>query len=63
MSFITYFLSFIQQRFVGWTSYIILNFYASGEMKIARVIPLFKSSDKSLFTNYNRPVSVFTSFL
>ena len=25
------------------------------EMKIARVIPLFKSGDKSLFTNY-RPV-------
>ena len=35
------------------------------EMKIARVIPLFKSDDKSLFTN-DRPVSglpVFSKFL
>ena len=31
------------------------------EMKIARVIPLFKSGDKSLFTNY-RPVSVLQVF-
>ena len=31
------------------------------EMKIARVIPLFKSGDKSLFTNY-RPVSVLPVF-
>ena len=30
-------------------------------MKIARVIPLFKSGDKSLFTNY-RPVSVLPVF-
>ena len=33
----------------------------SQEMKIARVIPLFKSGDKSLFTNY-RPVSVLPVF-
>ena len=31
------------------------------EMKIARVIPLFKSGDKSLLTNY-RPVSVLPVF-
>ena len=31
------------------------------EMKIARVIPIFKSDDQSLFTNY-RPVSVLPSF-
>ena len=31
------------------------------EMKIARVIPLFKSGDNSLFTNY-RPVSVLPVF-
>ena len=31
------------------------------EIKIARVIPLFKSGDKSLFTNY-RPVSVLPVF-
>ena len=31
------------------------------EMKIARVIPVFKSDDQSLFTNY-RPVSVLPSF-
>ena len=30
-------------------------------MKIARVIPLFKTSDLSLFTNY-RPVSVLPAF-
>lgn len=30
-------------------------------MKIARVIPVFKSDDQSLFTNY-RPVSVLPSF-
>ena len=30
-------------------------------MKIARVIPLFKSGDKSLFTNY-RPISVLPVF-
>ena len=33
----------------------------SDEMKIARVIPAFKSDDQSLFTNY-RPVSVLPSF-
>ena len=31
------------------------------QMKIARVIPLFKSGDLSLFTNY-RPVSVLPAF-
>ena len=31
------------------------------EMKIARVIPIFKSDDQSLFTNY-RPISVLPSF-
>ena len=31
------------------------------EMKIARVIPLFKAGDHSLFANY-RPVSVLPSF-
>ena len=31
------------------------------ELKIARVIPLFKSGDRSLFTNY-RPVSVLPAF-
>ena len=31
------------------------------EMKIARVIPIFKSDDQSLFTNY-RPVSVLPGF-
>ena len=31
------------------------------QMKIARVIPLFKADDQSLFTNY-RPVSVLPSF-
>ena len=31
------------------------------EMKIARVIPIFKSDDHSLFTNY-RPISVLSSF-
>ena len=31
------------------------------EMKIARVIPIFKSDDQSLFTNY-RPISVLRSF-
>lgn len=31
------------------------------EMKIARVIPLFKAGDRALFTNY-RPVSVLPSF-
>ena len=31
------------------------------EMKIARVIPIFKSDDQSLFTNY-RPVSLLPSF-
>ena len=31
------------------------------EMKIARVIPVFKSDDQSLITNY-RPVSVLPSF-
>ena len=30
-------------------------------MKVARVIPLFKANDQSLFTNY-RPVSVLPSF-
>ena len=30
-------------------------------MKIARVVPLFKTSDLSLFTNY-RPVSVLPAF-
>ena len=30
-------------------------------MKIARVIPIFKSDDQSLFTNY-RPISVLPSF-
>ena len=31
------------------------------QMKIARVIPLFKSGDNNLFTNY-RPVSVLPIF-
>ena len=31
------------------------------EMKIARVIPLFKAGDKTLFTNY-RPISILPSF-
>ena len=31
------------------------------ELKIARVIPLLKSGDRSLFTNY-RPVSVLPAF-
>ena len=31
------------------------------QMKIARVIPLFKADDPSLFTNY-RPISILTSF-
>ena len=31
------------------------------QLKIARVIPLFKSGDKSTFTNY-RPVTVLTAF-
>ena len=31
------------------------------ELKIAHVIPLFKSGDRSLFTNY-RPVSVLPAF-
>ena len=31
------------------------------QMKIARVLPLFKADDQSLFTNY-RPVSVLPSF-
>ena len=31
------------------------------QMKIARVIPLFKAGDQSLFTNY-RPVSVLPNF-
>ena len=31
------------------------------QMKIARVIPLFKAGDRSLFTNY-RPVSILPSF-
>ena len=31
------------------------------QLKIARVIPLFKSGDKSIFTNY-RPVSVLPAF-
>ena len=31
------------------------------QMKIARVVPLFKADDQSLFTNY-RPVSVLPSF-
>jgi hypothetical protein len=31
------------------------------EMKIARVIPLFKSGDRTLFTNY-RPISILPSF-
>jgi hypothetical protein len=31
------------------------------EMKIARFIPLFKSSDRTLFTNY-RPISILPSF-
>ena len=30
-------------------------------MKIARVIPLFKAGDRSLFTNY-RPISILPSF-
>ena len=32
------------------------------QMKIARVIPLFKAGDRSLFTNY-RPISILPSFL
>ena len=44
----------------------IINFvypawYCSDEMKIARVIPIFKSDDQSLFTNY-LPISVLPSF-
>ena len=31
------------------------------ELKIARVVPLFKAGDKSMFSNY-RPISVLTSF-
>lgn len=31
------------------------------EVKIARVIPVFKADDQSLFTNY-RPISIFPSF-
>ena len=31
------------------------------QMKIARVIPLFKAGDRSLFTNY-RPISILPSF-
>ena len=31
------------------------------EVKIARVIPVFKAGDQSLFTNY-RPTSMFPSF-
>ena len=31
------------------------------QMKIARVVPLFKAEDPSLFTNY-RPVSILPSF-
>jgi len=46
-------------------TYIINLSHSSGvvpqEMKIARVIPLFKSGDNSLFTNY-RPVSVLPVF-
>ena len=31
------------------------------ELKIARVVPLFKAGDKSIFSNY-RPISVLPSF-
>ena len=34
----------------------------SDQMKIARVVPLFKAGDRSLFPNY-RPVSILPSFL
>ena len=34
---------------------------APDQMKIARVIPLFKADDPSLFTHY-RPVSILPSF-
>ena len=33
-----------------------------GQMKLAGVVPLYKSGDKSLLSNY-RPVSVFSKFL
>ena len=39
----------------------IISGVVPGQLKIARVIPLFKSGDKSIFTNY-RPVSVLPAF-
>jgi hypothetical protein len=44
----------------------IINLYIThgivpDEMKIARVIPLFKAEDRDVFTNY-RPVSILPSF-
>ena len=39
----------------------ISNGIVPDQMKIARVVPLFKADDQSLFTNY-RPVSVLPSF-
>ena len=35
--------------------------FVPDQLKIARVIPLFKSGDESTFTNY-RPVSVLPAF-
>ena len=35
--------------------------FVPNEMKIARVIPLFKAGDKALITNY-RPISILPNF-
>ena len=43
------------------TNFSIQHGIVPNEMKIARVIPIFKSDDQSLFTNY-RPISVLSSF-
>ena len=50
--------TFTQQCFINLS---IQHGIVPDEMKIARVIPIFKSDDQSLFTNY-RPISVLPSF-
>ena len=39
----------------------LLNGVVPCEMKIAKIIPLYKASDKTVFTNY-RPVSILPTF-